>query len=310
MTVKVSMFKEGDEKTWLQIVNASIIGLERKPLKLEDIEKSKKSPYFDPKGVFFAYVKTKPVGLCCVTSGAFFEVEKGYITSFHILPEYRGTKIENVLHKKAVNYLKSKGLREVEANFSDDESYLQRFFSSLGYRIHRVYLIMKRNLQTVPFSKAVQSLRIQPLKKSQLQLFVDVANKAFSDAFSYYDFEPATVKELKQQMQMHNVAYDDIKIAFLKGEPIGYVYTSKDNVAGIGVVREHRRKGIASALLLEGLRHLHHKGSKEAFTGVNEQNKPAVNFFIQHGFQESKKLVFMRKTLKTSLQTQTERREI
>lgn len=121
-----------------------------------------------------------------------------------------------------------------------------------------------------------------------------VANQSFSDALDYYDFEPATVNEVKQQMQMFNVSYEDIKIAYLNNQPIGYVYMIKGEIAGIGVMKEHRRKGIASALLIEGLKHLKSKGRKEVSAGVNAENKQAVNFFRKHSFKDYKRLVFMK----------------
>jgi len=295
---RVAAFREGDEKKWLQIVNSSMKGAQRKPLKLKDIREYKRSPYFDPSGVFFAYVDDKPVGVCQASPGAFFEVEKGHIGSFHVLPQYRGTSIEKGLHQRAIDYLKAKGLKEVETNFPDDESHLRSFFSSQGYRVHRIYLIMKRGLNDIPNAVLSEKVAVQPLKGGQLQTFVDVANKAFSDAFSYYDFEPATVEELMKQMRTYRVAYDDINIAYSNGEPVGYVYTVHEQIAGIGVIRGSRRKKIGALLLAEGLKHVHSKGFKETSLGVNEQNKPAVNFFRKHAFQESKRLIFMRKTLR------------
>jgi len=300
---KVATFKEGDEKKWLKIVNSSMKGSQRKPLKLKDIKEFKRSPYFDPSGVFFAYVDDKPVGVCQASLGAFFETEKGHIGSFHVLPQYHGTSIEKELHQLAIDHLKTKGLKEVETSFSDDESHLRSFFSSQGYRVHRIYLIMKRGSKNIQNAAVSENVVVQPLQRGQLQAFVDVANKAFSDAFSYYDFEPATVEELKKQMRTYRVAYDDIKIAYSNGEPVGYVYTVHEQIAGIGVIREHRRKNIGTLLLTEGLKHVHSKGFKEASLGVNEQNKPAVNFFRKHAFQESKRLIFMRKTLRRTVNT-------
>jgi ribosomal protein S18 acetylase RimI-like enzyme len=303
MRVRVEVFKEGDEKKWLKIINSSIKGSGREPLKLKDIKERMRSPYFDPPGVFFAYINNEPVGVCEAASGAFFEVEKGHIDSFHVLPQCRGTGIETALHQRAMDYFKAKGLREVEAAFLDDESYLESFFSSQGYRIHRIYLIMEKDLKGIPDTAANGSVTVQPLRKGRLQAFVGVANRAFSDAFSYYDFEPATVEELKRQMETLRVAYDDVKIAYSRKEPVGYVYTINDSIAGIGIVREYRRKNVGALLLTEGLKHVHSKGFTKASTGVNEENKPAVTFFRKHGFQESRRITFMRKTLRNERNT-------
>ena len=95
-------------------------------------------------------------------------------------------------------------------------------------------------------------------------------------------------------MQMLDVSFEDIKIAYLRGEPVGYVYLIKDSVGGIGVVKEQRRSGIGGALLIEGLKRLKAKGLKGASLGVNVQNQPALNFFRKHGFQDSKRIIFMK----------------
>lgn len=294
MRITIRTFQEGDEELWIRIVNESIKGLERKPFTVENIEQYKRDPYFDPKGVFFAYIENEPVGVCWANAGTFYEVEKGHVDLFHVVPSYRGTEIEDKLHEKAIAYFKSKGLKESETSFLDDEEHLHRFFSFKEYSVHRVYLLMKRVLNDTPIYHTVSGLRVQASKEEELQMVVDVANKAFSDAFSYYDFEPATVHELKQQMQMFDVSFEDIKVAYLGDEPVGYVYLIKDSIAGIGVVKKHRGKGIGSNLLIEGLKHLKSKGIKEATLGVNAKNQPAVTLFRKHGFQDSKRIIFMK----------------
>jgi ribosomal protein S18 acetylase RimI-like enzyme len=293
MRVKVRTFREDDEEIWVQIVNKSI-GCRRQPISTETIKKYKMDPYFDPNGVFFAYLDNEPVGMCYVKSGAFFEVKKGHFSAFHVLPQYRGTKVEEALYQEAIAYFKSKGLKEAEVMLLEDEQHLQNFFSSKGYQVHRIYLFLKRRLDKVPSSPSVKGLEVQSLRDGQLETFVNVANQAFSDAFAYYDFEPATVNEVKQQMQMYDVSCKDVKIAYLNDHPVGYVYMIKDSIAGIGVVKEHRKKGVGSALLIEGLRHLKSKGQKEVITAVNAENKPAVNFFRRHGFKEWKRNIFMK----------------
>jgi ribosomal protein S18 acetylase RimI-like enzyme len=294
MEIEFRTFKDGDEKIWVQIVNEAIADLKRQPLTIEAVNRFKKDPYFDPKGVFFAYISNEPVGICYVKVGAFFEVKKGHIVAFRIVPKYQGTEVEEALHERAITYLQLKGLKEAEVMLAEDERHLRDFFSSKGYKVHRVYLILKRKLDKIPSSFQIKGLKVQALGNGQIKTFVDVANKAFSDAFDYYDFEPATIDEVKQQMKMYNVSSEDVKIAYLKNQPVGYVYLIKGNLAGIGVVKEHRRKGIGSALLIEGLRHLKSKELEEVSTGVNAENKPAVNFFRKHGFKIGKKLVFLR----------------
>lgn len=294
MQIKVRTFKEGDEEIWVQIVNKSIAGSKRRPITTETIEQSKMDPYFDPNGVFFAYVGSEPIGMCYVKSGTFFEVEKGHFSSFHVLPQCHGTEAEEALYQEAIAYFKSKGLKEAEIMLFEDEQYLKNFFSSKGYRVHRTYLILKRRLNKIPVSPSIKGLKVQSLRDGQLETFVNVANQAFSDAFAYYDFEPATMDEVKQQMRMFNVSLKDIKIAYFGNQPVGYVYIIKGSIAGIGVVKEYRRKGVGSALLIEGLKHLKSKGQKEVSTGVNAENKPAVNFFKKHQFKDWKKNIFMK----------------
>jgi ribosomal protein S18 acetylase RimI-like enzyme len=301
MRVRVKTFKEGDEEKWLKIINCSIQGSGREPLRLKDVKERIRSPFFDPKAVFFAYIDGEPVGICEAAAGAFFEIAKGHINSFHVLPKYRGTRVGKALHQRAMGHFEAKGLKEVEAAFLDDEPYLETFFSSMGYSIGRIYLIMETDLKGIRGTAAIRGVAVQPLSKGQLRIFVDVANRAFSDAFSYYDFEPATCEGVKRQMQTYRVGYDDVKIAYSGNEPVGYVYTINDSIAGIGVISEYRRKNVGALLLTEGLKHVHSKGFMKASAGVNQENKPAVAFFRKHGFQKTKRITFMRKTLRNKM---------
>lgn len=245
MELKFRSFKDGDEKIWVQIVNEAIADSKRHHLTIEAVNRFKKDPYFDPKGVFFAYIKDEPVGMCYVKAGAFFEVKKG-----RIIPKYQGTEVEEALYERAITYLQLKGLKEAEVMLAEDKRHSRDFFSSKGYKAHRIYLILKRKLNRIPSSFQIKGLIAPALGNGQIKT------------------TNGDVQRFQRRRQ-NRLSYN---------QPVGNVYLIKDNLAGIGVVKEHRRKGIGNALLIEGLRHLRSKEVEEVSTGVNAENEPAVNF--------------------------------
>ena len=74
---------------------------------------------------------------------------------------------------------------------------------------------------------------------------------------------------------------------------IGYykigVYGNEGHVMRIGVLPEHRRKGIASHLLERSMHHLKNAGCKSYYLYVKENNEAAIALYKKHDMRLTKK---------------------
>jgi len=70
-------------------------------------------------------------------------------------------------------------------------------------------------------------------------------------------------------------------------------------VEALAVLREHRRKGLGRALLLEGMRALRGRGCTHLMLGVDSQNPTgALGLYESVGFREWSTGITFRKTLR------------
>ncbi len=72
------------------------------------------------------------------------------------------------------------------------------------------------------------------------------------------------------------------------GKTVGYCLATRDgrfaHLISIAVLREHRRKGVAGALLQQLLKYLPRHGVDELWLEVNTGNKEAIGLYTKFGF--------------------------
>jgi ribosomal protein S18 acetylase RimI-like enzyme len=133
-----------------------------------------------------------------------------------------------------------------------------------------------------------------------LKLINFLENEAFSE---HYNFRPHGVDETRYFLEQDPTFRDqEWLIAYLEGSPVGYVglgIDAKSNleknvkagwIMDIGVLKAHRRKGIGTRLLIEGMRSLKIKGMAEALLGVDDQNvTKAMKLYEKLGFVATRK---------------------
>ncbi len=83
---------------------------------------------------------------------------------------------------------------------------------------------------------------------------------------------------------------EGLRMAWIDDDLAGFCWTKRhDETLGeiyvIAVAPNHRRRGLGRALVLEGLRYLHARGSTEGMLYVDAENRPGLALYDQLGFR-------------------------
>lgn len=118
-------------------------------------------------------------------------------------------------------------------------------------------------------------------------LFFQAYAAGFADRLG--DIVPVQAEWIADYAEEDGHFRPDLSRVVLEGEkPVGFVTCEVDGKTGwisqIAVVQEHRRKGLAHALLLDALQRFQREGCEEAALHVNANNARAAAVFVDAGF--------------------------
>ena len=123
-------------------------------------------------------------------------------------------------------------------------------------------------------------------------------HEAFEKAFSDYIVPfSMSLNELVYMIERRGFNADISFGAFYKDELVGFTLNGIGNRegkltaydTGTGVVKEHRKKGIAKQIFLESLPVLKNNNVEQYLLEVIDSNKPAIDLYKKMGFQETRK---------------------
>jgi GNAT superfamily N-acetyltransferase len=241
------------------------------------------------KDIIFAEISGKAVAY----GHTFWEQEHEgplvYFVAGFVSPEWRRKKIGTTLF--AMNEDRS---REVAATHDANKKKVlhgwaasteigrNQMFINRGYEESRYFYLMLRDL-----SKAIQAtelpsgLEIRPSNETHFRKIFEASNEAFRDHWGHVeqseDDYQRWVKDPERDESIWKVAWDGDQVA---GMILNYVHADENKKLGvnwgwtdpISVRRPWRRKGLATALLMESLKLLKEKGFSHAALGVDTKN--------------------------------------
>jgi len=310
--LKIRSFVQGkDEKRWTTVWNKVCPKFEEvRALTVDDVIRFEKSPSFDVKGLFLAELEDEPVGLVYAQVDRFREEKKGFIQLLGVVPEHRRKGIGRKLAQRAIESFRERGMERVEVAASKKDAI--KLFESMGFKQVRVYSLMKRALESLPQNfgenQEVVPRKLHSGDKADIELLTFLENDTFSE---HYNFRPTSVKEI-EHMLYENPSFREQDWLFvdLGDETVGYVGTGIDKkynkekntragwIIDIGVMKAHRRKGIGTKLMIEGMKLLKAKGMTEAMLGVDDQNPTkAIKLYEKIGFKTIRKDIAYQKTI-------------
>ena len=294
-----------DEPVWVEVLNAS--RKEREDWRAITVEEllleEKGDPSFDFEGRFIAELDGRPVAVMHANVDKLRKDGKGFIR-FGVIPEFRGSGIEQQLLEIALMELKARGMTTAQAWVdSRERDYIQPL-EGLGFKHVRVGSLMEVDLanvsQNIGENKQVAIRALQKGQEEDIKLFHWLSNETFKE---HFNFRPDTLEEIRHFLFSDPFLKEqDIFFAVLDGESIGYVgvgidekYNLEKNVkAGeistIGVLQTYRRTGIGARLMLHGLETLKARGMTKALLGVDDYNPTkAIELYEKVGFRPKKK---------------------
>lgn len=200
------------------------------------------------------------------------------------------------------------GPRFFQAWAADTEIGTNALLKNQGYQPVRYELELVRDLSE-PFPEAPlpEGLEIRPVEKDHIWQIFHAADEAFQDHWGY---RPITKKEYEGWMNDPNFRPELWKVAWDGDQVAGSVqnfYNPEENRAfnrkrgyteGISTRRSWRRRGLASALIVESMRMFREMGMTETSHGVDAQNTSgAVRLYQRLGYQIFKQHTIYRKAM-------------
>ncbi len=302
----VRKFVQGrDEEDWVRVWNAAYKEYDdMRQMTVYEFRAFEKGPDFDPQGRYIAELDNKPVGIIHAHIDKLRREKKGFIRSFGIVPECRGKGIEERLAETALQELKSRGMKVVQAWAADSRGDRIRFWKDMGFELVRKFSLMVRDLDEIPSNIGEnEEVALRPLRRDSeedLKTLNWLDNECFKEHFNY---RPSTLDRT-----MHFVRKDpffksqDWFLSFLDRDHVGYIgvgidekYNTERNVKcawilDIGVLKIYRRRGIGIKLMLHGLEALKAKGMTTVMLGVDDMNVTnAQKLYEKVGFTVKKK---------------------
>lgn len=246
-----------------------------------------------------------------VGAGAYFEppwtYRSGkYYVDVHVHPDYQGQGFGKAWHEYVMAQLAEKGADTVVSTTREDKKRAIRFLTERGYQLVMREPRSELHVPTFAFEQFIWvddkmaqggielvSVAELPARDTNWkhnvnellwELDQDVPSDEPPTKMSVEEMEREWLSKPNFDAKANYVAVDD-------GQYVGYssiwrsLADAKRSGTGLtGVVRSHRRKGVATALKTAVIRYAHQVGI-EYITTENEENNPMYQLNLQLGYQ-------------------------
>ncbi len=270
-------------------------------------------PDFDPKGSWVAYRDGKPVGVGMVIverNRIDAGMDDGYV-DIDVVPEHRNGAVEQELLDRSLEYIRSRGLGNARARSPATDRWKRYLFESRSFHEeYRVYVLARRGRSQVPptaFPEGYTPVRkaISECSDECIASIVEAFNDSFRDHISFISERPERWTNFRDRWS------DPIMFTLaMKGRTIAGICMSEESRAFnqergvrsgwidiIGVRPEHRRHGLARAMLADGIGWLQERGMDLIYLGVLAKNDRALGLYTSFGFEKDKESVWFLKPL-------------
>ena len=303
--LRIREFVRGrDEQRWVSILNAAYEKFrDWRTITTEEHFATESPPYhvFDRRWI--AELDGRPVG----TIRAFVQIEngrkKGYIDDLGVTPASSGLCIEEVLSELATNNLRGQDVDAILVPrlrwFSPQGGSRAEFLERLGFNLIRQTSLMEMDLpDNPPGVSGNKQVTMTPLRydvDDNVRKLTWLRNECSKEQFN---FRPYTAEEVRYFLQSSSYSWIRAFFATLNGEHVGLsvlAIDSKHNaekhikagvILAIGVLKEHRKSGIGTSLVLHGLEAFRNEKMTKALLDVDDLNQTgAMRLYMKTGFR-------------------------
>ncbi len=296
-----SFVRGADEPAWVQIMNAAYKEYESwwRGTTVEEMCEQENRPSFDLKGRFIAELDGKPVGIVHARVDPSSQEDKGFISDFCVVPEFRSPRVEEKLLVAAMDELENRGMHLIQTWTGIKRDDRIQLLEKQGFTFAYRTIDMEINLADIPSNIGENStVTIRSLRKDAKE-DVETLNWLVNECFKEDPLHhPKTVEETRRSL-LHNphLKEQEVFFAVFDSTTVGYIgvgidekYNVENNVksgriSGIGVLKTYRRRGIGTRLMLEGLKTLRAKGMTKAMLDTADINPTrAITLYEKIGF--------------------------
>jgi mycothiol synthase len=300
--------KGADESLWVDVLNAARKGREDwRAIMVEDLLAEAKRPSFDFAGRFIGELDGKAVGIVHAKVDDLSRDKKGFV-HLDVVPEFRSCGIEAALMETALGELKARGMTIAQTWADSSEMGRIELFKGLYFRDVRVFSIMEMELAELPHGLGEnEHVAVRPLCKElkyDIKLLNWLGNETYREDL---DYSPSTLEETRHLLFCDPYLREkEVFFAVYNGESIGCIVVGIDekynlekrvqarHVFIIGVLKEHRRKGIGTRLMVHGLERLRARAMTKAILGVEDDNPTqAIRLYEKLGFSVKKREIIL-----------------
>ncbi len=216
------------------------------------------------------------------------------VMELFVLPEFRNKGIGTKLLHGALIRVQEIKTEYVYAHSKENRK-SQKFLERFEFKPVRTLLDMKIRTNHVKFEKVSEDdVTIDNMKPGNEALLADIQNRCFENTWG---FCPNSAEEIQYYFELLGNRFHDVLFIKEKAQICGYCWThmyvdfqkGKANKIGrihmIGILPEHRNKGLGRKLLLAGVSHLRNKNIKKIVLAVDQQNVSALKLYQSFGFK-------------------------
>lgn len=268
------------------------------------MKKMEISPGYTTEGFMIAEWNGEVAGMVDAHVDPLREEKKGFIQNLSVLPQFRRRGIARKLVKKALESLEQRGMETVETWVQSDRAGCVHIYESFGFKAARYTSLMKRSLRSIPrgvgenTDVAIRDLSTR--SDADIELLNRLDNETFKE---HHNFRPRTLEETKYTLfDMPWLDKQAWIFAEVAGQAVGYAGGAIDEglnkekgrkwgwIWDIGVLKSHRRKGVATRLMVRTMEWLKGTGMEETMLYVDDSNPTkAIELYWKLGFNLHRK---------------------
>ena len=237
-------------------------------------------------------------------------IDDGWV-SVAVIPNHRRQGIEQELMRRILEYLQSRGVGAASFGRTHREPWRIALATEFGFEDVRHYFRMRWTgdihpaVEPLPSGYELETTVFKESTDSQVREFVEALNESFAGHFNIVPQTPDKSLMWRDEGRDYfrvAVARHSGRIAGLcmSGEfvpPFGSEGKMVGWISALGVMRPHRRKGLGSALLSEGMGWAFDRGHHTMYIELDAENQKALTLYTSKGFAVDEEDVFYRKGL-------------
>jgi mycothiol synthase len=212
-----------------------------------------------------------------------------------IHPLHRKKGIATKLIRRAIRHAAAAECRVAQVCIPEINLPAKNLAARLGFKFIRVFFELQLDLNNIRLPDLEPSgYIIRSLGRDEADKLTHIQNRAFADSWG---FNPNTPDEIKYRINLSSCSPENIMMAYLKNDPIGYCWTRimlEDNPAAggmkgeihmLGVDPDYRKKGIGHNILLAGLANLKSNGVAIVELTADGEGPAALGLYRSVGFE-------------------------